>query len=184
MLFRSGRVLVANSISNDVTVVDPVARTAIAQVAVGKRPVALAIGPDGAFAYVANNDSNTVSIIDLGRLEQVKSVPVGQKPVAVAVAPVQMVASTRPPGSASVAENARPPASSAIIGGATDATARGAAASGPSVLPKTLPNTGDGSMAATGPSASDVVPYAGAGMAVGAIVAFMRRRLVRIPVRG
>lgn len=179
-----GRVLVANSISNDVTVVDPVARTAIAQVAVGKRPVALAIGPDGAFAYVANNDSNTVSIIDLGRLEQVKSVPVGQKPVAVAVAPVQMVASTRPPGSASVADNARPPASSAIIGGATDATARGAAASGPSVLPKTLPNTGDGSMAATGPSASDVVPYAGAGMAVGAIVAFMRRRLVRIPVRG
>ena len=34
-----GRVLVANSISNDVTVVDPVARTAIAQVAVGKASV-------------------------------------------------------------------------------------------------------------------------------------------------
>jgi YVTN family beta-propeller protein len=179
-----GRVLVANSVSNDLTVVDPVARLAIAQIAVGKRPVALAIGPDGAFAYVANSESNDVSVVDLGRLEQLKTVPVGQKPVAVAVAPVQMVASTRPPGTASVAQNDRPPASSAILGGATEATARGAAGSGPSVIPKALPNTGDGSVAvATGPSVTDIVPYAGAGIAVGMVLAFVRRRLVQVPGR-
>ncbi len=178
-----GRVLVANSVSHDVTVVDPVARTVVAVLAVGKRPVAVAVAPDGAFAYVANNDANTVSIVDMARLEVLKSVPVGLKPVAIAIATVQMVASTRPPGSAAVADGARPPASSAIIGGATDATTQGAQASGPSVLPRALPNTGDG-IAVAGPGPMDIVPYAGAGIAFGMVVALVRRRLARVPVRG
>ena len=177
-----GRIFVSNSISNDVTVVDPASRKAVATIAVGKRPVGIAIGPDGAFGYVANNQDNTVSVIDMARLEQSKIVNVGSRPIAIAVAPVQMVPATRPAGPAPQAQGSKPP-SGAVVGGASEAVSRGTGASGPSVLPKSMPNTGDGSVWA-GPDPLTSLPYAGAGIGFGLVLAFVRRRVARtIPTR-
>jgi len=177
-----GRIFVSNSISNDVTVVDPASRKAVATIAVGKRPVGIAIGPDGAFGYVANNQDNTVSVIDMARLEQSKIVNVGSRPIAIAVAPVQMVPATRPAGPAPQAQGSKPP-SGAVVGGASEAVSRGTGASGPSVLPKGMPNTGDGSVW-SGPDPLTYLPYAGAGIGFGLVLALVRRRVARtIPTR-
>ncbi len=62
------------------------------EIAVGARPAAIAITPDGRFAYVVNGDSNGVSVIDTATNE-VKTigasteVPVGVQPRGIAITP-------------------------------------------------------------------------------------------------
>jgi YVTN family beta-propeller protein len=70
-----------------VSVIDTATNTVVATVVVGNNPDAVAITPDGDFAYVANFGSNTVSVIDTATNTVAATVPVGLGPDAVAITP-------------------------------------------------------------------------------------------------
>ena len=53
---------VANNVAGNVSVIDTASNTVVAAVTVGNMPVAVAITPNGAFAYVTNFMDNTVSV--------------------------------------------------------------------------------------------------------------------------
>ena len=52
-----------------------------------KRPVALALDPEGNLAYVANSASNSVSVVDLKARREVAVIGTGEEPVAVRTSP-------------------------------------------------------------------------------------------------
>jgi YVTN family beta-propeller protein len=70
-------VYVANSGSNDVSVIDTSTNTVVHTVAVGSSPKGIAITPDGTKAYVANNSGNSVSVLDLLSEPPVVSATIG-----------------------------------------------------------------------------------------------------------
>src|SRR6266481_5670882 len=77
--------------SNNVVVVDTFLDRVVAVIPVQIQPLAVAITPNGAFAYVTNSGwifgSNSVSVIDTATNTVVATVPVGSGPVAVAITP-------------------------------------------------------------------------------------------------
>jgi YVTN family beta-propeller protein len=79
--------IVTNSDSNTITLVDTAAQVVIAEIPVGLDPRSVAIAPDGGLAYVANQGSDEVSVIDLDAGACLDSLPVGDRPVGVAVSP-------------------------------------------------------------------------------------------------
>ncbi|MBA3956681.1 MAG: hypothetical protein H0X58_08475, partial [Acidimicrobiia bacterium] len=81
------RAYVANSSSDDVSVIDTATDTVVATVDVGDGPVGVAITPDGARAYVANFNSDDVSVIDTATNTVVATVDVGDGPQGVAITP-------------------------------------------------------------------------------------------------
>ncbi len=58
------KVYVANSGSDNISVIDTTNNTVIATGNVGSIPVGVAASPDGTHVYVANNASNNVSVIN------------------------------------------------------------------------------------------------------------------------
>jgi YVTN family beta-propeller protein len=78
--------LVVNPDSNSLTLVDTAGGSAVAEVAVGVDPRAVAVSPDDAQAYVANQGSDSLSVIDLTS-HAVTPIAVGDRPVGVAVSP-------------------------------------------------------------------------------------------------
>jgi len=62
----SGKALVVNAGSDDVSIVDLATRRAVAHVSVGSNPRGIELSADERFAYVNNTLSGTVSVIDLG----------------------------------------------------------------------------------------------------------------------
>ncbi len=70
---------VANTGSDDVSVIATASNTVVATVAVGIGPSRVAITPDGAFAYVANPGSDDVSVIATASNTVVATVP-GHQP--------------------------------------------------------------------------------------------------------
>ncbi|MCL7452012.1 MAG: beta-propeller fold lactonase family protein [Anaerolineae bacterium] len=79
--------IVTNSDSNTITLVDTAAQVVIAEIPVGLDPRSVAIAPDGGLAYVANQGSDEVSVIDLDAGACLDSLPAGDRPVGVAVSP-------------------------------------------------------------------------------------------------
>ena len=77
----------ANSGSNDVSVINTATNTVVATVNVGLVPIELGASPDGAHVYVPNSGSNTVSVINTATNTVVATVNVGLLPQAVAVSP-------------------------------------------------------------------------------------------------
>src|SRR6267154_655104 len=77
--------------SNSVAVIDTSVDQVIAVIPVQVQPLAVAITPNGAFAYVTNSGwifgSNSVSVIDTASNAVVATIPVGGFPVAVAITP-------------------------------------------------------------------------------------------------
>jgi YVTN family beta-propeller protein len=77
--------------SNSVTVIDTVLDRVVAIVPVQFQPLAVAITPNGAFAYVTNSGwpvgSNSVSVIDTATNTVVATVPVANFPVGVIITP-------------------------------------------------------------------------------------------------
>lgn len=71
---------------NTVIEVDALRLGQIRQIAVGKRPTAVAYAPDGKHAYVTNGDSASVSVLDL-TAGTTTAIAVGTNPSAIAVAP-------------------------------------------------------------------------------------------------
>jgi YVTN family beta-propeller protein len=66
-------------------ILDPSGEEPPILVAVGKRPVALVVSPDGMWAYVANRESHTISVVHLPSASVVQSIPVDGEPLAIAV---------------------------------------------------------------------------------------------------
>jgi YVTN family beta-propeller protein len=77
--------------SNSVAVIDPWSDHLLAVIPVQFQPLAVAITPNGAFAYVTNSGwpvgSNSVSVIDTATNTVVATIPVGNFPVGVVVTP-------------------------------------------------------------------------------------------------
>jgi YVTN family beta-propeller protein len=82
----SRKVYVTNTGSDSVSVIDPVANTAIATITVGNHPFGVAATPDGKI-YVTNLGSNTLSAINTATNKVIATIPVGDQPIGVAVAP-------------------------------------------------------------------------------------------------
>src|SRR5438105_13331508 len=55
---------VANSLSNNVSVLDIATNSVVATVAVGRYSQGVAVTPDGTHVYVTNTGDNTVSVIE------------------------------------------------------------------------------------------------------------------------
>ena len=70
-----------------VSVIDTATYNVVATIAVGQYPAAVAITPNGAFAYVANFNSNNVSVIDTATRTVTSTVAVGTNPLDVAITP-------------------------------------------------------------------------------------------------
>jgi YVTN family beta-propeller protein len=64
------RVFVANTHSNDVTVIDGSTDRALATIAGGLNPYAVAVDPESGDAYVANYGPHAVTKLDLSNLHQ------------------------------------------------------------------------------------------------------------------
>jgi len=73
---------------NNVVVVDTVLDRVVAEIPVQIQPLAVAVTPDGAFAYVSNEFANTLSGIDTTTNAVVDTIQgVALYPVGVAIAP-------------------------------------------------------------------------------------------------
>jgi YVTN family beta-propeller protein len=81
------RVYVANSGSNNISVIDTTSNTVINTVDVGEKPGHLAGNPAGTRIYVANSGSNNISVIDTTSNTVINTVDVGEKPAHLAVNP-------------------------------------------------------------------------------------------------
>lgn len=78
---------VSVSVTN-VLVAELVSNTVIATPAVGSGPRAVAISPDGTYAYVANADDDSVTVLNLVTGETITTITgVGDQPVAIAISP-------------------------------------------------------------------------------------------------
>jgi YVTN family beta-propeller protein len=93
---KDGRLFVANSGSNDVSVITgaqvaETIRTSLDPKApVGSTPDALALSPDGRRLYVANADNNNVAVIDISNRKESRVlgfIPTGWYPTALAISP-------------------------------------------------------------------------------------------------
>jgi YVTN family beta-propeller protein len=82
---------VATHKSNSVAVINTATNSVVAVVPVQVQPLAVAITPDGAFAYVTNSGwifgCDSVSVIDTVTNAVVATVPVGRFPIGVAITP-------------------------------------------------------------------------------------------------
>lgn len=76
------RVYVANSYTNDVSIIDPRTMTPVATVPVDLQPYALSLDENAHRLYVANYSSDNVSVIDTGTNEVVGAIPLGMIPSA------------------------------------------------------------------------------------------------------
>src|SRR4029077_17311696 len=77
--------------SNSVAVIDTTVDRVVAVIPVQIQPLAVAMTPNGSFAYVTNSGwmfgSNSVSVIDTASNTVVTTIPVGSFPVGVAITP-------------------------------------------------------------------------------------------------
>ncbi len=77
---------VTNFDAQNVSVIATSTNTVVATVPVGTQPIAVALTPDGAFAYVTNS-SGSVSVLSTASNTVVATVPVGSLPFGVAITP-------------------------------------------------------------------------------------------------
>jgi YVTN family beta-propeller protein len=78
---------VPSASGNTVSVIATATNTVVATVTVGSGPQAVALTPNGAFAYVANEGSDDVSVIATATNTVVATVAVGDSPEGVAITP-------------------------------------------------------------------------------------------------
>lgn len=72
---RADVLVVASSGASHVTLIDPVSRTVLAEVPVGKGPHEVVVSRDGKFAWVADSGATSVTLIDLKTRRAVKTLP-------------------------------------------------------------------------------------------------------------
>jgi YVTN family beta-propeller protein len=76
------RAYVANSFSNDVSVIDTRAMNVVATIAVGMQPYALALDEKARRLYVANSDSDNLTAINTETLQVAATIPLATVPTA------------------------------------------------------------------------------------------------------
>jgi YVTN family beta-propeller protein len=81
---EDGRIYVANSWSNDVTVIDGITMRTVATVPTGLRPLGVAIG-QGGLVYVVNEESENVGVVDGNTRGLVATVAVSPSPRGMAI---------------------------------------------------------------------------------------------------
>ena len=81
------RVYVANTTSNDVTVIDTATNAVIGTIAVGTNPQLVDITPDGTKVFVPNYTSNDVSVIDVASNTVIATITTGASPQGIAISP-------------------------------------------------------------------------------------------------
>jgi YVTN family beta-propeller protein len=81
------RIYVANSDSNNVSVIDPATNTVLKTIEGFSTPVQAASHPNGKKVYITNKSGNSVSVIDTATDTVIKVIPVGQTPFGISVAP-------------------------------------------------------------------------------------------------
>ena len=86
-IIANGALLVANSGTNTVAVVETSQNVVSHLIPVGVNPVSIAALPNFNKVYVVNQGDNTVSVVDTLDFTVVKTIPVGNKPIASAVNP-------------------------------------------------------------------------------------------------
>jgi YVTN family beta-propeller protein len=84
-IFAQPRAYVANNFDKTLSVIDSATNTAVATVRV-EGAGAVAVTPDGAFAYLAT-PNDTVSVIDTATNTVVATVPIGPGPLTIAITP-------------------------------------------------------------------------------------------------
>ena len=77
------RVFIANTLSNNVSVIDTANNTVLVTIPVGNAPAGIAVSPDGARVYVANAGSDTISEINPVTGTVVKTITVPGTPTGV-----------------------------------------------------------------------------------------------------
>lgn len=78
---------IANSGSNNVSVIDTASNSVVTAIAVGTQPYGVAVNHAGTRVYVTNQGSNDVSVIDAASNSVVATITVGTQPYGVAVNP-------------------------------------------------------------------------------------------------
>jgi YVTN family beta-propeller protein len=77
----NGNLYLADSNSNNVTLLPGNQSVVTNAIQVGARPVMVAAGPNGNKAYVINHDDNTVTVIGTSDNAVIKTIPVGAQPI-------------------------------------------------------------------------------------------------------
>ncbi len=80
-------VYVVNEFSNTVSVIATDTNTISGSIAVGAKPMGIALTPDGTRAYVTNRVAKTVSVIDTATNLVTATVPVGASPQGIGIVP-------------------------------------------------------------------------------------------------
>ncbi len=70
-----------------VSIINAENNSVVATIPVRRQPVALALDPDGALAYVANSGSNSVSVLDLKARREIAVIGTGEEPASLRVSP-------------------------------------------------------------------------------------------------
>lgn len=78
---------VANSGSNDLSVIDFDSNSVVATISVGQSPNDVKYSPQTEMVYVANSGSDSVSVVDTETAKVVSVIPVGQEPTNIVLAP-------------------------------------------------------------------------------------------------
>ena len=80
----NSRIYVANSFTNDVSVIDPRSMTVVATIPVSMRPRGLALDENAHRLYVANSESDSVSVINTDNYQVVATIPLSMMLTALA----------------------------------------------------------------------------------------------------
>lgn len=83
----TSRIYVANSVSDNVSVIDGASSTVIATIPAGRTPRDVAVNSKTNMVYVANSGSSEVTVIDGGSNEVIATVAVGKEPWGIAADP-------------------------------------------------------------------------------------------------
>lgn len=78
---------IANSGSNNVSVISTLSNTVIATIPVGTTPFGVSVNPNSTLVYITNQGSNNVSVINTLTNMVTATIPVGQTPTGVVVSP-------------------------------------------------------------------------------------------------
>src|SRR5690242_3059296 len=76
----SERLYVANTGGASISVVDPVARKQLREIAVSRQPHALAPSADGKWWFVASEADDVLDVVDRSTERVVKRIPLGKRP--------------------------------------------------------------------------------------------------------
>lgn len=74
-------VMITNTESNNISVIDAENYTILQSISVGREPEGLCVSKNGNYSYVANTGEDTISVVDMNTFKSIKKIRVGRYPV-------------------------------------------------------------------------------------------------------